>query len=273
MERAEPQLIQRRLYDFELLYVVKGELQAEVGEKSLTVLPGSLLYLPSLLPHRLILREEASLIGIHYDYFGELSLTGDEEIIVDEGNVRQSRFCREPDYAIIGGLQSRHVLPVDSQCVRLMEQIVKEFHVRSEGYELACRGLLLQLFAHLLRTPDKPVRLQPHARKYERAIARIVRSIEACCAEEWSRARLGRELNVHEDYACRLFKEITGQSWSKYVQQVRHQEAKRLLRMSELKVEMVGRQVGYEDQHYFNRIFTKWEGVSPGNYRRMAETL
>ncbi len=47
----------------------------------------------------------------------------------------------------------------------------------------------------------------------------------------------------------------------------RVEQAKRLLSTSHDKVYAIGERVGYEDRYYFNRIFKRVTGMSPGEYR------
>ena len=68
-----------------------------------------------------------------------------------------------------------------------------------------------------------------------------------------------------------VFKEQFGITLLSYLDQVRITHAKQLLRFSELTVEEVGRKVGIEEGAYFNRVFKKVEGITPGEYRRMWE--
>ncbi|WP_248930013.1 helix-turn-helix domain-containing protein [Paenibacillus hamazuiensis] len=67
----------------------------------------------------------------------------------------------------------------------------------------------------------------------------------------------------------RAFKQITGINFIDYLTNIRLGKAKQLLRDSELKITEVAGQVGYQ-QSYFNRIFKKYEGVTPSQYREMV---
>ncbi|WP_245976557.1 helix-turn-helix domain-containing protein [Paenibacillus prosopidis] len=45
-------------------------------------------------------------------------------------------------------------------------------------------------------------------------------------------------------------------------------EAKKLLvEIRQIPVNMIGSKVGYENRHYFNKVFKKYTGVTPGKYR------
>lgn len=64
----------------------------------------------------------------------------------------------------------------------------------------------------------------------------------------------------------KAFKQTTGVNFIDYLTSVRMEAAKRLLRDTDQKVQQIAAQVGYQHS-YFNRIFKKVEGVTPGKYR------
>jgi transcriptional regulator GlxA family with amidase domain len=71
----------------------------------------------------------------------------------------------------------------------------------------------------------------------------------------------------------RRFKLATGLAIIDYVQNLRLEEAKRLLESSEEPVEEIGFGIGYEDPSFFRRLFKRRTGVSPGRYRRVFQPV
>lgn len=80
-------------------------------------------------------------------------------------------------------------------------------------------------------------------------------------------------MNMSVDHAAKLFKQIAGMPPSEFVQSVRHREARKWLRESDLSIEQIGDLVGYSDIHYFSRIFRRHEGISPREYRKLSKIL
>lgn len=76
-------------------------------------------------------------------------------------------------------------------------------------------------------------------------------------------------LNLSSNYFSTLFKSETGTNYSDYIISLRINEAKRLLKATDDKVNTIAMKVGYSNIHYFSRIFKKVVGVSPNQYRNM----
>ena len=71
----------------------------------------------------------------------------------------------------------------------------------------------------------------------------------------------------------RRFKAATGSSLKDYVQNLRVEEAKRLLESTELPVEDISERIGYSDGSFFRRLFKRLTGLTPSHYRRMFQAI
>jgi len=70
-------------------------------------------------------------------------------------------------------------------------------------------------------------------------------------------------------YFSTLFKKETGGNFVEYLTGVRMDEAKRLLRETDLSVSSVCEQAGYSDLKYFAKNFKKYTGLKPNQYRKL----
>lgn len=64
----------------------------------------------------------------------------------------------------------------------------------------------------------------------------------------------------------RAFKQMVGMNFVDYLTQYRVDKAKELLRTTDLRINDIAEQVGYQHS-YFNRIFKRYEGLTPSQYR------
>jgi transcriptional regulator GlxA family with amidase domain len=71
----------------------------------------------------------------------------------------------------------------------------------------------------------------------------------------------------------RRFKAATGTTLIDYVQNLRIEEAKRLLESGRLPVEEISARVSYEDVSFFRRIFKRLTGLTPSQYRKMYQPV
>lgn len=69
-------------------------------------------------------------------------------------------------------------------------------------------------------------------------------------------------------YFSAIFKTETGMGFVKYLQHVRIEKAKVLLRESHMSIEAIARQVGYNDIRYFKQLFKNETNVTPKEYRK-----
>jgi transcriptional regulator GlxA family with amidase domain len=66
----------------------------------------------------------------------------------------------------------------------------------------------------------------------------------------------------------RRFQQATGMSPLEYVHALRLEEAKQMLEASDLPIEAIANEVGYEDAGFFTRLFRRKVNLTPAQYRR-----
>ena len=109
------------------------------------------------------------------------------------------------------------------------------------------------------------VRVQPHGDA-------VVTACEKWLAQHFREtatvARAVRHAQVPERTLKRRFKAATGLALIDYVQNLRIEEAKRLLESSARAADEISVEVGYEDASFFRRLFRRRTGLAPSQYRR-----
>jgi len=119
------------------------------------------------------------------------------------------------------------------------------------------------------------------------AFANLVRNephgdavVQEC--QEWLRRRFKQSdaiaqviahARIPERTLKRRFKLATGLTLIEHLQNIRVEHAKRFLEESDLPIDKVTTEAGYEDASFFRRIFRRSTGLSPAQYRRVFQSL
>ena len=75
------------------------------------------------------------------------------------------------------------------------------------------------------------------------------------------------EIGVSQSYVSRMFKKKYSIGIAQYINEVRIENAKRLIREGSSSIKAISMQVGFSSDVQFIRVFRKIEGVTPGAYR------
>ena len=78
---------------------------------------------------------------------------------------------------------------------------------------------------------------------------------------------LARKFAFNSNYFTTVFKQLTGQTFTKYLTNIRIQKACELLRSTELGMSEIAESIGYTDVQYFYRVFKKVTGKTTAEFR------
>lgn len=80
---------------------------------------------------------------------------------------------------------------------------------------------------------------------------------------------IAKQFNIHPNYLSSIFKADRNMTVMEYVAVVRIGAAKKLLGETSLPIRTISQRVGYTNPHTFTRIFKKYEGITPSEFRKM----
>jgi len=104
-----------------------------------------------------------------------------------------------------------------------------------------------------------------------------IRRCETWLADHFAEDRVIADLTawsgIAERTLKRRFKQATGMTLKDYVQNLRVEEAKRLLENTREPVDEISARVGYEDVSFFRRLFKRRTGLTPARYRRLFQPV
>lgn len=99
-------------------------------------------------------------------------------------------------------------------------------------------------------------------------IAQAVDYIQTNYSRKISLTSVSDHVGLSSSYLCRIFKEETGLSMNTYINNLRMSKAGELLSDKDSYIKEVAISVGFEDQLYFSRLFKRYYGVTPSEYRK-----
>lgn len=103
----------------------------------------------------------------------------------------------------------------------------------------------------------------------QRPIRIAKRYIQSHYSEQITLEEVSDAVGLSVSYFSTLFKKETGEGFAKYLIYVRMEQARILLRETNLSVADICRQVGYNDLKHFTHTFEKATGLRPGTYRKL----
>ena len=86
--------------------------------------------------------------------------------------------------------------------------------------------------------------------------------------EDFPMTRLAEIAGITPQHLCRVFRETMNMRPNEYLLMCRMNEAKQLLKHSDISVSEICRSVGFSDPGYFSTIFRRYEGTPPAEYRK-----
>ncbi len=86
-------------------------------------------------------------------------------------------------------------------------------------------------------------------------------------------ADIARANSISVSYLTSSWAKEIGMSPIEYLHAMRISEACRYLKNGKRKIKEIAKKVGYADEKYFSRVFKKYKGISPLQYRRYSDEM
>ena len=144
------------------------------------------------------------------------------------------------------------------------EAYFKSRIVSQKQYESIVK--LLSIFAEHLSTVSNQLLVQGEGVELP-SIVRAKAFIEDQYAEELSLDRVAKAVNMSSFYFCKVFRKVTGMTFTEYLARIRIEQVKTLLLEPHARISEAAFAVGFQSLSQFNRVFRRIAGESPSTYR------
>jgi AraC-like DNA-binding protein len=164
----------------------------------------------------------------------------------------------------------RNYVNKDIYILTCIHAIFEEYTNRSKGFELAIKAQIYNFIVLLLRkdvyvyiNEKESIRRTSQMIKYQK----IFEYIEEHISENLDISTISKMFYISDSHFCRIFKQITGKTFTEYINILRIEIASRLLLESELSITEIAYNCGFNDANYFSRLIKKYKKMAPTKLR------
>ena len=196
-------------------------------------------------------------------------LSGFSQLMLESRHLEPLRNIK--NYSIICNTLLRKAAEQGGVHPFYLDNISSDFAHRIEALRSAEKGQ--ELMAEMIRSYCRLVRKHSTG-QYSAAVQRAIACIDADLSADLRLQTLAAIQNINASYLSALFKKETGQTVTEHIHQKRMEHAVHLLQTTRLQVQSIAQHCGISDANYFTKLFKKYAGVTPGQYRaRIKETF
>ncbi len=240
---------------YQILYIVKGSAQIEVGGQVHQAAAGSLMIFSRLEQHSISAR------SVDYcRYVIEISpkISQDAQLSPKVLSVLVNR----PE----GFSNCVQIEGDGGEMERLLRQIMKERQSTEVLSDEMQNLLLQQLLIHIHRQLPQP--LPEVSDESFDMVYQIQKHFEHSFADNMTLAQLAREYGLSASYLSHIFKKVTGHSLMGYLQSCRMAAAKKYLAGTSKSIGEIVEMCGFSDSSNFSRSFKEQVGCTPSEFRK-----
>jgi AraC-like DNA-binding protein len=241
--------------EYELTYIVKGNGYRIVGNSYEYFNDGDLVLLGNHLPHT---------------WSGKLN----DDIKSDAVVIQFSKEFMAPFLGLKESLLIKNMLDTSVRGIRFEpdEELVSKIIALTESNGVDKILKLISVLDDLSK--KQPTLIASNSfhnvvsKKNEMRINKVCLYIQNNFYNKISLKEVADLVYLTESNFCKFFKKATGKTYSDYLNELRINEACRLLVQSEKSINQVSFDCGFETLSYFNRVFLNKKGVTPSLYRK-----
>lgn len=279
IEYTEASSTEAHSHDYmQIWYVVKGKCHEYIAETDHEIIAGETYIIPPYVEHHSVKEAGTVLLCCEFNIgpflphcrcsvFNRLSEFVDEP---EEMSVVQRLMEYSAESKVIFPLSAAATRSVERTMLNLVEEYDNADRYSEQFMYIYIQELLL-LLAREYEKSDEPEESEALFAKHKESILAAMKYIDENYAENLHLDDLCRVSLVSKTYFCYLFKLMTKQTYSEYLQNVRLQHAIEKLEQTDDSITQICFDVGFNDSTHFSRTFKKTVGVSARAYRAMKQ--
>lgn len=258
---------------FQICYVMKGTCLHKVNGKTATLIKGDLFSIPPHFEHHIELIPNKHTEIAHIDFMPFLldqSLQGltDMTSFVDFAFIQP--FVALND-RLLPKLNLSHEVQLDTE--RLIAEMIHELQQRKDGFTLIIKLNLQKLLvvagreyaAYVEKTMENK-HVQANRKYFEKALDFIKMNYNSNLHLQ----EVASKAAMSPTYFSTMFKILKGRTFVEYVNDIRLEEAMKLLKQTDERIEDISYLTGFNHMSHFHRTFKKATNLTPAEYRKLS---
>lgn len=249
----------------ELLFLVSGELTWQIQERQIAQREGEIIVIGSTLYHRpwgsQVCRENAVVLYFLPELIQHGDVTGDAAEYLMPFHIQDATFP--------------HVIPartrLPSQILNLMKRIYAELPAVTNRSRLSVKTYLKMILISLVNYYSDYQSTQQVFARRQTSIQRLqplFQLLETHFHESISIQDAADTVGMSSSHFRRLFKQVTGQPFTAYLNHFRVAKAQQLLVSTDKSILDISQETGFCDQSYFGLVFRQLVHMTPLQYRK-----
>ena len=266
----------RRIYDYEFVYFSRGNGRVITGETTFRCRAGSVILIPPQCVHCTIGDTAVERWCIHFDWHGFCPARRKREriwVFLDDAEEFDPALAAHPLPEHFGISFPFHNILPERERSTLLGLLEAFFTAPRETLPelIRVQGLFQEILA--LALTQGSGKETPGERRLNPRFFQAKSLIDASFPDSSLTAGgIASRLGITPNHLTRLFRKELGMSTLDYLQNLRLRHAEELLRGNAFNIQEIARECGFEDQNYFSRLFRLRRGMTPGAFRRLAQT-
>ncbi|MBQ4527617.1 MAG: helix-turn-helix transcriptional regulator [Clostridia bacterium] len=239
---------------YQMWYVFTGSCEHTIDNHKFCLKSGDIIIIPPYAYHSMHAgSDDLLVIGIDFT---------DEFMSENSSSDRIMLSCINP--LIVKQKSNVSVFFGDDEIEGLILEMFSEHMKKNDFYEIVIKSNLMKLLVMIERMSIAESSDDNH--RY--LIGEVVRYIHNNLNSKIKLSDLCNLTNISESLLASAFKKITGQTIIEYVNTLKINKAKQLLKETNMSVTSISYDLGFSDGAYFNRVFKANAGCSPKEYRK-----
>ncbi len=157
----------------------------------------------------------------------------------------------------------------------MYDEILNEYTKNSPYSQLILQGMVYKLFFYMYENhiPSELDKNTLYVKKFDERIHNALIYIENSLMYSSPIEEVAASVSLSPSHFSRLFKAVTGSSYTDYLTDVRLQHAQILLGTTSLSISEIATKLGLANGNYLCTLFKKKYGVAPTEYRRELKKI